>query len=88
MSERIVAAACQWEGLTFSLPQPARHGQVLHSMEVAHLPDYAIHGCCQGFVTSTGRFVNRVQARQIAYIAGQNPGETGGQRDLYSEDLW
>ena len=87
MTERIVAAAIQWEGVTFSLPKPARHGQVLHSLEPI-LPDYAITHCCQGFLTSEGRFVNRVQARQLAHMAGQEPGETGGQRDLYSEDLW
>ncbi len=86
--EMIVAAACQWEGLTFSLPKPARHGQVLHSMEAAHMPDYALSGCCQGFLTSEGRFVNRVQGRQIAWIADQKPKSTGGDRDLYSEDLW
>lgn len=87
MKERIIAAAIQWEGVTISLPKPARHGQVLHCAE-QFLPNGAPAWACQGFLTSKGRFVNRVQARQIAYIAGQNPKETGGCRDLYSEDLW
>lgn len=46
---------------------------------------------CQGFLTSEGRFVNRVLARQIAYLAGQEqlrPEKERHQRDLYSEDLW
>jgi len=86
--ETIVAAACQVEGLTFSLPKPARHGQVLHSMQNAHLPQYAITSCCQGFLTSEGRFVNRVQGRQLAIMAGQNPKTSGNTIDLFSEDLW
>lgn len=85
--ERIVAAAVQHEGVTISLPQPARHGQVLHCAE-QFLSEHALAVVCQGFLTSHGRFVNRVQARQIAHIAGQEPKETGGPRDLYSEDLW
>lgn len=85
--ERIVAAAMQYEGLTISLPQPARHAQVMHSAEAFMSVDQIAYAC-QGFLTSTGRFVNRVQARQIAYVAGQNPKTTGNDRDLFSEDLW
>lgn len=87
MTERIVAAAIQIEGVTISLPKPARHGQVLHC---AHRY-LGISGGreTQGFLTSEGRFVNRIQARHIAHIAGQEPGNTGGQTpELFSEDLW
>lgn len=86
--ERIVAAAIQIDGLTLSLPQPARHGQVMHSAEIAGVPTYLINCGTQGFLTSTGRFVNRVMARHIAHRAGQNPGSTGGDKELFSEDLW
>ncbi|PWJ88441.1 hypothetical protein C8D77_111164 [Mesorhizobium loti] len=86
-AERIVSAAIQHQGVTISLPMPARHAQVLHCAE-QFLPDYALPAFCQGFLTSEGRFVNRVQARQIGYIAGQEPKTTGNERDLYSEDLW
>lgn len=85
--ERIIAAAIQYQGVALSLPKPARHAQVMHCAE-QFLPEYAVPAAVQGFVTSHGRFVNRVQARQIAYVAGQNPGTTGGHRDLFSEDLW
>lgn len=85
--EIIVAAAIQYEGVTISLPQPARHGQVLHCAE-QFLPEYVIPAVCQGFLTSAGRFVNRVQARQIACVGGQEPKTTGNERDLFSEDLW
>lgn len=88
--ERIVAAAIQVEGVTVSLPLPALHGQVLHAALNMHLPDHMVTPACQGFLTSTGRFVNRVQAKQIAHMAGQpqlRP-ESERTKDLYSEDLW
>ena len=87
MSEAIVAAAIQWEGVTISLPRPARHGHVL-ACASQFMPDYATSGCCQGFVTSEGRFVNRIQARQLAHMSGQEPKTTGAAHELYSEDLW
>lgn len=91
MTEKIVAAAIQIEGVTISLPLPARHGQVLHAADAMQLPQHMLHAACQGFLTSTGRFVNRVQAKQIAHMAGQPQmrplGERHG-RDLFSEDLW
>lgn len=88
--ERIVAAAIQIEGVTLSLPKPARHGQVLHSALNMHLPEDVVAGACQGFLTSRGRFVNRVQAKQIAHMAGQPQMRPESERtkDLYSEDLW
>lgn len=91
MSEHIIAAAIQIEGVTISLPLPARHGQVLHAAEALHMPDYSLRAACQGFLTSEGRFVNRVQAKQIAHRAGQpqlRPESERHGRDLFSEDLW
>ena len=89
--ERIIAAAVQVEGVTLSLPIPARHGEVISSADAMHLPEYAIHGATQGFLTSACRLVNRVQAKQIAHMAGQpqlRPEHERHQRDLFSEDLW
>ena len=89
--ESIVAAAIQVEGVTISLPLPARHGQVLHAAEAMQLPSHMLHAACQGFLTSEGRFVNRVQAKQIAHMAGQSqlrPQRERHDRDLFSEDLW
>ena len=85
--ESIVAAAIQYEGVTFSLPQPARHHVVMHSLDMV-LTVEQMARACQGFLTSTGRFVNRAQARQIAHMAGQEPKSTGGSHTLFSEDLW
>ena len=86
--ETIVAAAVQIEGVTFSLPKPARHGQVLHSL-LDIMANHYVTTACQGFMTSEGRFVNRVQAKHIAHIAGQeiirpDPHD----RDAFSEDFW
>ena len=39
----------------------------------------------QGFLTSSGRFLDRIEARKIAFIAKQTNKETG---DLFSEDLY
>ena len=88
--ETIIAAAIQIEGVTLSLPQPARHGQVLHACEGLVEP-HMLRPATQGFLTSTGRFVNRVQAKQIAHMAGQpqmRPENERHGRDLFSEDLW
>lgn len=85
--ERIVAAAIQVDGVTMSLPKPARHHVILHSLD-GYLSDLQIAAATQGFLTSEGRFVNRVQARQLAHMAGQEPEATGGTHTLYSEDLW
>lgn len=89
-TERIVAAAVQYDGVTFSLPRPARHGQVLHCIEDI-LPENSLPHVCQGFLTSEGRFVNRVQAKHLAHMAKQpqiRPENERHGRDLFSEDLW
>lgn len=87
-SETIVAAAVQIEGVTFSLPRPARHGQVFHALD-GFIPDPILHTACQGFLTSEGRFVNRVQAKHIAHRAGQKIiRDDPHPRDAFSEDFW
>jgi len=50
-------------------------------------------GDAEGFVTSDGRFVGRVEARQIALKAGQgdlpdNNDEIFSYDELFSEQLW
>lgn len=42
----------------------------------------------QGFLTSTGRFVNRKEAYMIALEAGQIDGDGGYDKELFSEDLY
>ena len=88
-AERIVAAACRQDGEIYALPAPMRHWNVMEHMR-AHLgegyrqpdPDWD-----QGFLTSKGRFVRRVEARDIAIVTGQIERATHGSQ-LFSEDLW
>ena len=98
MRETIVAVAHQWMGLTFSLPAPARHHDVIHAMANAGLPHEARGLDAQGFLTNTGRWVTREEAAVVAEKAQQplRPIELRGSvadkayplRRLYSEDLW
>jgi len=81
----IVAAAIQHKGLTFSLPQPARHHHILHLMAELGLP-IPIQGK-QGFMNSHGNFVDRELAAQIAIADGQIT-ELRWPPELFSEDLW
>lgn len=87
MTERIVAAAIFY-GATISLPPPARHHTILQSMDNVMLLDATlVQPKQQGFITDTGRFVNRVEAYYLAYTAGQIINGSQGPQ-LYSEDLW
>lgn len=89
MTEIIVAAAISFDNVTISLPKPARHAEVMISAE-AFMKEGYVGDSDQGFLTSTGRFVNRVQAFQIAWMAKQivkHPRGTG-KPELFSEDLW
>jgi hypothetical protein len=86
-TERIIAAAIQYGG-TISLPPPARHHTIIQTMDL----EMGIEGIraepqTQGFLTSTGRFVNRIEAYYLAFKSGQIISETKGPR-LFSEDLW
>lgn len=88
--ERIVAAAV-YHGVTFSLKAPARHHTILQSMSVVlNLPDVVLANATQGFLTSTGRFVNRVEAFGVAWRAKQleHSEEPKQGPELFSEDLW
>ena len=91
MSETIVSAAI-YHGMIYSLPRPARHGQILFAMPDSEEEGH--HPRNQGFLTSEGRYVSREEARHIAWISGQI--KDGGLRgkdgmhptQLFSEDLW
>jgi len=85
--ERIISAAILYGGI-ISLPRPARHGDIIATMDQL----MGIDGPLatperQGFITDTGRYVNRVEARNIAWRAGQIISDSKGPQ-LFSEDLW
>lgn len=106
--ETIVAAALRvpvpaeylvetWRGnrvypdhLIVSAPPPARHGSLLHPL---HTLGIRVGPDDQGFVTNTGRFVERAEALKIALAANQTfrpdgPYKDHGGSELFSEDLW
>lgn len=87
MTERIAAAAIQF-GATISLPPPARHHTIIQTMDAEMgIPGQLATPQSQGFVTDTGRFVNRVEAYYLAFKACQIISGTKGPQ-LFSEDLW
>ena len=86
--ETIVAAAIQCDGMTVSLPRPARHAHVLWTA-LMFMTSEIVNRSTQGFLTSEGRFVTRIEAKHIAHRARQkvirgNP----HQIEAFSEDFW
>ena len=82
--ETIVAAAIRRAGCVCSLPRPARHCHVIEHM-VTGLGFAPPINRAFGFVTSTGRFVDRFKAAKIAFKAGQTKCR---REELFSEDVW
>lgn len=83
VTEKIAGVAIQFEdGSVWTLPRPARHSDVIAARASAT-------GCKgsgrQGFITSRDRFVDRVEAVNIALAAGQIRQRKAR---LFSEDLW
>lgn len=86
MTERIVAAAVQFEGWTFSLLPPARHGECLTLLHACRPDSFGKE--IQGFVTSRNRFVTRIEGKNIARSAGQLIERASSLEELFSEDMW
>ena len=91
MSERIVSAAVMHRGLPHTVPAPGRHHHVLAVLRDKFPCDVPWFGE-QGFMTDSGRFVDRNEAAVIAVAAGQiipAPHQGNGPvTHLFSEDLW
>lgn len=87
---RIIAAAVQVNGVTLSLPPPARHYHIVNTL-CETVGDAAATRYArpqdQGFLTDAAAFVGREEALRIARDAGQLLKETP-HRELFSEDLW
>lgn len=87
--EKIEKAALTKDGQVFSVPRPARHNHVIYfahkTLGLSEDPVEPLNEDVQGFVTSTGRFVDRAEAAKIALEAGQIPEAKDA---LYSEDVW
>jgi hypothetical protein len=95
MSERIAAAALNLDVGLISLPPPARHNHLINACNQVGYRERPTQEK-QGFVTSTGRFVGRLEAMRIAKAAGQLIPRAGGflageistGDTLFSEDVW
>jgi hypothetical protein len=84
----IVAAALRCEdGVVYCLDAPARHHDVIQRVASTGAITAVIASCKQGFLTSDGLFVDRREAKRIAFAAGQMKRETHP-TELFSEDVW
>lgn len=76
--------------LIITAPPPARHPSLLHPINDV-LDGNTTGPVQQGFLTSTGRYVDRKEALQIVLASGQpqidHPAKNAGDK-LFSEDLW
>lgn len=92
MPERITAVAIKVGAMVVHMPEPYRHHDI-----IGKLPFGYTLGGQQGFLTNTGRFVDRREAKRIAEAAKQiiaNERDAKGvpfkrtHPELFSEDLW
>jgi hypothetical protein len=84
--EKLIGVAVLQKGTVYSLPRPKRHHDLMtHMAETLDMP-VPIEGV-QGFITSTGRFVDRKAAKKVALHNGQLPNDTPSVI-LFDEDLW
>lgn len=74
--ETVAAAALRVDGVVWTLPRPAYHVHVLRAY--ADVNGRVPRDEEQGFVTSTGRFVDRAEAGRLVGRFGP----------ILSEDLW
>lgn len=80
----------QYRGVTISMPKPNRHHTILISMDILWKEGgigEVLPPMDQGFITNTGRYVNRVEAYYIAHKAEQII-DRPPTPCLYSENLW
>lgn len=82
-------------GELWSLPAPARHNHLIHAWSSSRPRVNGAPAFCNpesfGFLTSSGRYVERREAKDIAEAAGQVlniPGRSSQLPELYSEDVW
>jgi len=86
--ETIAAAAILHRGTVWSVPRPGRHHDVIARIRREAAGTLPVRGGeAQGFVTSTGRYVDRREGGRLALAAGQTQTLGWGPR-LFSEDLW
>jgi hypothetical protein len=83
LPELIVSAAVRVDGKVVMVERPGRHGDCIN-----FLSGLGQDHRDQGFVTSRGRFVDRLEAGRIAMASGQGSPRAIRNGHLFSEDLW
>ena len=83
--ESIVAVAILYQNRIYSLPRPNRHHHLIQALRRSGFPINVVKD--QGFITSAGRYVDRIEGRKLAIQSGQLE-TTILPRMLLSEDLW
>lgn len=88
-TEEIACAAIRYDDIgVLALPAPARHHHIMWTRlfidGVSSHPPKAN----QGFLTTKGRFVDRVEGLALALQSGQIEEKQGNPNELYSEDMW
>jgi len=86
--ERIIAAAIKQNTGLYAVAPPGRHSDVFLYMVHLDIDWNVTH--VQGFITNTGRFVDRTEAKQIAEDTNQIilRFDTSTPDQLYSENVW
>lgn len=82
-SLRVVAPACLFNDVVYTLPPPATHSDVLREMA-----EKRIYGGEAGFLLSNGQFASRRDAALLAMRNGQIKAASGSVSSLQSGDLW
>ena len=85
--EMIGGVAIQMGTSVIAMPPPNRHHNVIRLMVDTYGFHKPITGT-QGFVTNTGRFVDRIEGLAIAKAANQLKPNYIERNELYSEDVW
>jgi hypothetical protein len=85
--EQIECAAIKFYGRIWALERPNRHYNVIKFIGDETGWRLCQHESNQGFLTNTGRFVDRCEAEEIARNCGQVEGKLIGSI-LTSEDMW
>lgn len=83
--EWIECAAITHFGKIYALARPARHHNII-SLICEELKTGFVGSGGQGFLTNTGRFVDRREGEEVARRAGQVTSIIGSV--LTSEDMW
>ena len=86
----ITHVAIRFNGKVYSLPKPNRHHDVIrHIVETEGVSHVDSHGEDQGFLDSSGRYLNRKQALVSAQVNDQmRAGRPVWHNELNSENLW